>query len=60
MIGEEFIIVPTFDLSKCFKDSTLVTPLIFVLSPGSDPVSDFTKFAEENNMSRKVKMISLG
>lgn len=40
-IGEEFIIVPTFDLAKCFKDSTTMTPLIFVLSPGSDPVSDF-------------------
>lgn len=59
-IGEEFIIVPTFDLAKCFKDSTVMTPLIFVLSPGSDPVSDFQKFAEENNMTRKVKIISLG
>ncbi|KAL4440889.1 hypothetical protein ABPG74_009302 [Tetrahymena malaccensis] len=59
-IGQEFIIVPTFDLAKCFKDSTILTPLIFVLSPGSDPVSDFQKFAEENNMTRKVKMISLG
>ena len=55
-IGQEFIIVPTFDLAKCFKDSTLMTPLIFVLSPGSDPVSDFVKFAEDNNMTRKVKI----
>jgi len=38
---------PVFDLEKCYKDSTPVTPLIFVLSAGSDPVNDFLKFAEE-------------
>lgn len=45
-MGERFIISPTFDLSKCYKDSTIQTPLIFVLSAGSDPVADFLKFAE--------------
>ena len=45
-IGREFIIPPTFDLSKCYKDSTKTTPLIFVLSSGSDPVSDFLKLAD--------------
>lgn len=45
-IGKEFIIPPTFDLSKCYKDSTILTPLIFLLSPGSDPVADFIKFAK--------------
>ena len=44
-MGERFIISPTFDLGKCFKDSTIQTPLIFVLSAGSDPVADFLKFA---------------
>ena len=45
-MGEKFIIAPTFDLAKCYKDSTITAPLIFVLSPGSDPVADFLKFAE--------------
>lgn len=45
--GKQFIIPPNFDLSKCFKDSTNLTPLIFLLSPGSDPVTDFLKFAKE-------------
>jgi len=40
-IGQQFIIVPVFELAKCYKDSTIITPLIFVLSPGSDPVADF-------------------
>jgi dynein heavy chain len=30
------------------------------LSPGSDPVGDFIRFAEEMNMSKKLESISLG
>lgn len=52
-IGKEFIVPPIFDLQKCYKDSTMQTPLIFVLSPGSDPVADFLKFAEEKEMSKR-------
>jgi len=37
-MGEKFTIPPVFDISKGFKDSTVLTPLIFVLSSGSDPV----------------------
>ena len=57
---EKFIIVPTFDLSKCYKDSTTQTPLIFVLSTGSDPTSDLLKFAEEMSMVKRITSISLG
>lgn len=45
-LGKHFIMPPTFDLAKCYKDSTNLTPLIFLLSPGSDPVTDFLKFAK--------------
>jgi dynein heavy chain, axonemal len=44
-MGERFIISPSFDLAKCYKDSSIQTPLIFVLSAGSDPVADFLRFA---------------
>ena len=57
-MGKQFIIPPTFDLPRCFKDSTNLTPLIFLLSPGSDPVTDFIKFAKE--CERKTESISLG
>ena len=53
-IGEKFIISPAFDLGNCYKDSTIQNPLIFVLSAGSDPVGDFLKYAEENNMGKRV------
>lgn len=57
---EKFIVPPPFDISKCYKDSTPNTPLIFVLSPGSDPIADLMKFAEEMNMTKRVDSISLG
>lgn len=59
-MGERFIISPTFDLSKCYKDSSIQTPLIFVLSAGSDPVADFLRFAEESGMGKRIESISLG
>jgi dynein heavy chain len=59
-IGKQFIIPPIFDLGKCYKDSTPLTPLIFVLSAGSDPVADFLKFAGEKEMLKRYDQISLG
>lgn len=43
-----------------FKESTSTTPLIFVLSPGTDPAADLYKFAEEMKFSKKLSAISLG
>lgn len=34
--------------------------LIFVLSPGADPASDFLRFADEMKFGRKTEFISLG
>jgi len=59
-LGKAFVEPPLFSLSKSFKDSSITTPLIFVLSAGSDPVEDFKRFAEEMNMSKKTQEISLG
>ena len=57
-IGEEFVKPPPFDLEACYGDSTCSTPLIFILSPGSDPMSSVLKAAEL--MKRPVDAISLG
>ena len=60
MLGQPFVEPPVFNLNKSYKDSSITTPLIFVLSKGSDPVASFERFAEESNMSKKCEKISLG
>lgn len=50
----------TSDLSVVFKESTPSTPLIFVLSPGTDPAADLYKFADVMQFSKKMRAISLG
>uniref|UniRef100_A0A8C9DGR4 Dynein axonemal heavy chain 1 n=1 Tax=Prolemur simus TaxID=1328070 RepID=A0A8C9DGR4_PROSS len=55
-----FIEPQTANLSVVFKDSNSTIPLIFVLSPGTDPAADLYKFAEEMKFSKKLSAISLG
>eukprot|EP00796_Vickermania_ingenoplastis_P008354 gene8354-5852_t len=59
-IGERFIIVPQFDLMDAYKDSDAMTPLIFINSPGSDPMNDLLRFAETMRMTKKLDKVSLG
>jgi hypothetical protein len=49
---------PQFALEPSFADSSSSAPLIFVLSPGSDPMAALLKFAEEKGV--RVESVSLG
>jgi len=59
-MGQKFVEPPVFDIAVSFEDSTKMSPLIFVLSPGSDPVNDMIIFAESKGMANKLESISLG
>lgn len=59
-LGQKYIDPPGFDLSVCYNDSIVTTPLIFVLSSGSDPNKDLDLLAEDMNMTHRLKRIALG
>jgi dynein heavy chain, axonemal len=57
-LGEEFVQPPPFDLAAIYKDSSNITPLIFVLSAGSDPMKALESIA--TSKKRQLKAVSLG
>jgi dynein heavy chain len=59
-MGVKYIEPPPFNLSACYDDSKCYTPLIFVLSPGSAPMSELMKLAEDMGYGNKLLAISLG
>ena len=59
-LGSLFIESPAFDLKGSFTDSTCTAPIIFVLSPGADPITYLLNLAKEMEMDSKLKIISLG
>jgi dynein heavy chain len=59
-IGELFTESPPFNLNEAFDDSLSITPIIFVLSPGADPMSYLLNLAEEREFKDKFKYLSLG
>lgn len=59
-LGARFIESPPFDLEGCLADSSNVSPIIFVLSPGADPIAYLNALAEKKGMKDRLHAISLG
>ena len=59
-LGKTFVESPSIDLSILFNDMSSITPLVFILSQGSDPMSNFQRFAKEKGYIERIHAISLG
>jgi len=58
-LGPQFVESPPFDLADSFAASSSITPLIFVLSPGVDPLPMLQQLAKQHG-NQPLYQISLG
>ena len=57
-LGPRYVEPQEFELQPIYNDSLPSVPLIFLLSPGADPMADLLRFSEEKG--RRVEAVSLG
>jgi len=60
-MGQKYIEPPSFDLADSYKDSTCCSPLIFILSAGTDPMLRLKKFSKDKKINpTDLITVSLG
>lgn len=52
-LGPQYIESPPFDLEGAATDSQNTMPIIFVLSPGADPIADLIALAKGRGMGER-------
>ncbi|KZC13452.1 Dynein heavy chain 10, axonemal [Dufourea novaeangliae] len=60
IMGEQYITPPHVSFDMIFEQSTPTMPVVFILSPGSDPTSELMKLADGYGSGGKFKYLSLG
>lgn len=61
IMGEEYVMSPVVSFDNIFEQSSPTIPVIFILSPGSDPTADLMKLADRCGFNGgKFKYLSLG
>jgi len=59
-LGEKFVYPPSFDINMSYSDSDCLSPLIFILSPGIDPMASLLQFAKKMGQASNLQSVSLG
>jgi dynein heavy chain len=59
-MGKQFLEPPLFDIESTYAESNAAIPLVFILSPGSNPVQALLNFAEARGEMKRLSSISLG
>ncbi|XP_075882096.1 dynein axonemal heavy chain 10-like isoform X2 [Nelusetta ayraudi] len=59
-MGEKYVQPPVINFDAIYEQSTPFSPIVFILSPGSDPASDLMKLAERSGFGDKFKFLAMG
>lgn len=61
-MGEKYVQPPLLDFAEIHRQSTCLTPIVFVLSPGADPAYDLFRLGDEMGFKpgTKLKYMALG
>ncbi|XP_071394424.1 dynein axonemal heavy chain 10, partial [Centroberyx affinis] len=60
-MGEKYVQPPVISFNAIYEQSTPTSPIVFILSPGSDPASDLMKLAERSGFGgSKLKFLAMG
>ncbi|MBN3296580.1 DYH10 protein, partial [Amia calva] len=60
-MGEKYVQPPVISFEAIFEQSTPSSPIVFILSPGSDPASDLMKLAERSGFgANRLKFLAMG
>ncbi|XP_071339029.1 dynein axonemal heavy chain 10 [Trachinotus anak] len=60
-MGEKYVQPPVISFGAIHEQSTPFSPIVFILSPGSDPANDLMKLAERSGFGgNKFKFLAMG
>ena len=60
-MSEKYVTPPVISFEAIFEQSNPYSPIIFILSPGSDPASDLMKLAERSGFGgNRLKFLAMG
>lgn len=60
-MSDYYVKSPPLSYEKIYEQSTNKTPIVFILSPGADPLSDVQKLVEAVGLGQqKFKFLALG
>ena len=61
IMGEKYVTPPIISFEAIFEQSTTLSPIVFILSPGSEPGADLMKLADRSGFGmNRLKFLSLG
>ncbi len=59
-LGKEFLEYPQLNLEEAYLAASHKVPILLILSPGADPLSEVKAFAERRNLVNSLVPVSLG